>query len=157
MLPAGSKSLAVQPVLAEEKIGHVSAFGALREGWGDLLQASAADSLFLTWEWLHTWWKHLAGDRELSILAARCDGELVAVAPLCVRPRSLRGLRPLPVSEILGSGAAGSDYLDFIVRRGWEAEAHGAFAANLHQPQSMLRWTNVAWTKPSAAAVAYIL
>jgi len=61
--------------------------------------------------------KHLAGDRRLLILAVRCEGELAALAPCCLRPPSLFRWRPLPVLEFLENGSVGSDYLDIIVRK----------------------------------------
>src|SRR5690606_22369675 len=46
-----------------------AALRTLRAEWNELLQASASDKLFLTWEWLYTWWQHLAGDRTLYVIA----------------------------------------------------------------------------------------
>src|SRR5688572_9241094 len=46
-------------------------FAALRQEWTDLLADSESDSLFLTWEWLHTWWTHFAGSRRLFIVTMR--------------------------------------------------------------------------------------
>ena len=47
--------------LMVEIIDDVAAFERLRPEWTRLLQASAADSLFLTWEWLFTWWQAPGG------------------------------------------------------------------------------------------------
>src|SRR2546427_11808932 len=58
----------------------------MREEWSDLLTESATDCVFLTWEWLTTWWRHLAGERKLFVLAVRQRGLLLAIAPLVVRP-----------------------------------------------------------------------
>ena len=33
-------------------------FSALKPEWNDLLHRSAYDTLFLTWQWQSTWWKH---------------------------------------------------------------------------------------------------
>src|SRR5207245_8149975 len=72
--------------------------------------SSRADCLFLTWQWLHTWWTHLGEGRRLFIVAVRSDSQLIALAPLTMTnawtPRTL---------EFLGTGSVGSDYLDFIV------------------------------------------
>src|SRR5438034_4882857 len=54
-----------------ETIQNAAGFQELRGEWGELLQASASNSLFLTWEWLYPWWKHLSGDRTLSIVTMR--------------------------------------------------------------------------------------
>ena len=55
-------------------------FGRLRRYRLDRSRAALEASdcgVFLTWEWLFTWWKHLSEDRRLSILTVRRGGELV--------------------------------------------------------------------------------
>src|SRR5712692_8540819 len=95
-----------------QRIEDVEAFRRLRTEWNDLLAASDADCVFLTWEWLFTWWKHFGAGLRLAILAVRDRGELVGIAPLALRRRL-----GFPVLEFLGSGLVGSDYVDVIVRR----------------------------------------
>ena len=111
-----------------DRIDDPARFQALNAEWDELLKASSADSPFLTWEWLWSWWKHLAADGTLHILAFRDRDRLVAIAPLMSRTLRVAGLAPVRVLEFLGTGSVGSDYLDLIVRRGQEAEALGAFA-----------------------------
>jgi hypothetical protein len=67
-----------------EVIQNQAAFAALKDEWTELLSAGSSRCLFLTWEWLHTWWKHLAGGKRLRIAAVRRDGRLAALAPLAV-------------------------------------------------------------------------
>jgi CelD/BcsL family acetyltransferase involved in cellulose biosynthesis len=112
---------------AASVIDDIDRFGELRTEWMDLLRSSSSNNPFLTWEWLHTWWKHLRGPRTLQILTVRTEGyRLVGVAPLCAS----RGRLPWSSQlEFLGTGWAGSDYLDLIARRGYEADAVDAFAA----------------------------
>jgi CelD/BcsL family acetyltransferase involved in cellulose biosynthesis len=143
MIATLPKTLAGPSSVTVETIGEASGFAALRQQWNELLQSSDSDGLFLTWDWLYTWWKHLAGDRQLSILAVRCEGELAALAPCGLRPPSLSRGRPLPVLEFLGSGSVGSDYLDVIVRRGRELEAWQALASHLAGERLMLKWTQL--------------
>ena len=38
-------------------------FRGLQEEWNELLESSTSNCLFLTWEWLYTWWRHLSGRR----------------------------------------------------------------------------------------------
>ena len=54
-----------------ETITDAATFRDLREEWTDLLDRSAADCLFLTWEWLYTWWTHLGVGRRLFIVTVR--------------------------------------------------------------------------------------
>src|SRR5688500_4036796 len=102
-----------------ECVQDVSGFAALQPYWNDLLHSSAADNPFLTFEWLYPWWKHLGGDADLQLLAVWSGETLIAVAPLMTR----RSFGWLPRLEFLGTGHAGSDYLDLIVRSGHEADA----------------------------------
>jgi CelD/BcsL family acetyltransferase involved in cellulose biosynthesis len=143
--------------LTVEKIGDVSSFFALQWEWNELLQSSGSDGLFLTWEWLYTWWKHLAGNRQLSILAVRCGGELVALAPCGLRSPSLPRWSPCPVLEFLGSGSIGSDYLDVIVRKGRELEARRALASHLAGQRVAVDWTQLRQGDCRASEVASAL
>ena len=119
------------PRLDVEIVRDAARFAELREEWNALLQASSADCIFLTWEWLHTWWTHLAERRRLHIVTVRSGRELIAIAPLALNPGRLSLLRPLPTLEFLGSGDVGSDYLDLIVRRGHARVACEALAKHL--------------------------
>lgn len=113
-----------------EFIDNVDAFAALRVEWSELLAASAAESPFLTWEWLHAWWSHLGAARRLAIVAVRDGGQLIALAPFC----AARGRLPFMWRwEFMGTGVAGSDYLDAIVRRGHEADAVRALATYVRE------------------------
>jgi CelD/BcsL family acetyltransferase involved in cellulose biosynthesis len=108
-----------------ELIDDADRFAALQIEWSELLAASSAASPFLTWEWLNAWWTHVGAPRRLAIVAVRDGDQLIAVAPLCAS----RGRVPfLWRWEFLGTGFAGSDYLDAIVRRGRELDAMRALA-----------------------------
>ena len=123
-------------VTTVECVTDPSAFAALRPEWNELLSASAANGPFLTWEWLHAWWTHLHGAATLKIIAIRDGNGLIAVAPLMATP----GLRSwFSRLEFLGSGHAGSDYLDVIVRTGREADALRAIGRFLETQNTGLR------------------
>jgi CelD/BcsL family acetyltransferase involved in cellulose biosynthesis len=155
MLTAAAPGVVTVPSpLAVEQLAEAEAFSELRQEWVELLEASESACIFLTWEWLHTWWKHLAGGRRLAILAVRRGSELIALAPFCLQPPSLSRARPFPVLEFLGSGFAGSDYLDVIVRKGSEAEARQALTSWLSARRLPLKLTNV---KKGASASTGIL
>jgi CelD/BcsL family acetyltransferase involved in cellulose biosynthesis len=106
-----------------EQITELGQFESLRGEWDDLLRCSNADCVFLTWEWLFTWWRFLSAGRQLCLVAVREDGLLVALAPFARRPPDLRRFVPSASLEFLGTGAVGSDYLDIIARRGYERSA----------------------------------
>jgi CelD/BcsL family acetyltransferase involved in cellulose biosynthesis len=126
-----------------ERIEDLGGFEKLREEWAALLDASASNSLFLTWEWLYTWWKHLSEGRRLFIITVRYGRELVAIAPLALRPPQPIRLVPFHALEFLGMGDVGSDYLDVIVRRGKEQEACQVLAEYLRPGKLMLELTQL--------------
>jgi CelD/BcsL family acetyltransferase involved in cellulose biosynthesis len=136
-------------------------FDSLHAEWNSLLQSSDADCLFLTFEWLSSWWKHLGGEYTLAIYTVRLGEELIAIAPTALRPaRPLEG-RILPTLEFLGSGFAGSDYLDIIARRGSEELAISALArewsARSAESAFSMRLSNVRQTGSLAARLMGLL
>src|SRR5262245_5116832 len=71
----------------------------LREPWTAL--AREGDSVFATWEFSNTWWKHFGGGRELRLLTATgAEGDVVAIVPCYLWKR-----RPLRIVRFLGNGA----------------------------------------------------
>jgi len=124
-------------------IDEPAAFADLRAEWNELLTDSDSDGLFLTWEWLYTWWRHLAEDRRLRIITVRRDRHLIGIAPLVRRSRSWWRLIPFPALEFLGAGEAGSDHLDVLVRRGHESQALYALAEVLAGDRLMLELSRV--------------
>ena len=127
--------------LTVECIHDPAAFTAMREEWNRLLRESAADTPFLTWEWLHTWWRHLGESSSLRLLVVRSGGDLIAIAPLRLVNSALYWFSRL---EFLGTGHAGSDYLDLIVRREHEAESIDAIAQYLKANQVAMRLNHLA-------------
>jgi CelD/BcsL family acetyltransferase involved in cellulose biosynthesis len=70
--------------------------------WEALLRRGDTDVVFLTWQWLRSWWETL-GEGELLLIVAERDGEVVALAPFY----TIAGM-------VYFLGAGESDYLDFI-------------------------------------------
>src|ERR1700689_2475253 len=114
-----------------QEITNTVEFDSLRAEWNALLERSSANGVFLTWEWIRTWWTHLAERHKLSIAAIRSEGRLVGIAPLAIRPAAIKRLFLFSCGEFLGSGTAGSDYLDLIVEKGSEEETFEALAPDL--------------------------
>lgn len=104
-------------------------FSELSSVWNAFLQQTPSDSVFLTWEYLSTWWEIYGGDFELRIITARDEqGSLVGIAPLMAGrghtfPR--RHFRHLTFLGGLGDSLA--EYQDFMILPGWESEVIPAF------------------------------
>ena len=99
-----------------KKVVSPSRFKALRDEWNRLLVLSGSNSVFLTWEWLYTWWNHFNSCRQLFILEIRDESKaLVGIAPLLIKENKILGFFKVRVLQYLGSEIGGSDFLDFIV------------------------------------------
>ena len=119
-------------------IGTEQEFCSLHDEWDALVASSASNCVFLTHEWLFTWWKHLSEGRELSILAAYDSDKLVGLMPLAKRTAQYTRMMPR-IAEFIGSGVIGSDYLDAIIEKGREEEVLAGFARELNQWGVMLQ------------------
>ena len=117
-------------------VDDIQGFSALEHEWRELLQSSGSDNPFLTWEWLHAWWAHFGRPGSLRLIVVRSGDQLVAIAPLRLAVPRFRVFQRL---EFLGTGEAGSDYLDLIVRRGHEAEALRSMADCLQARKLTIR------------------
>jgi CelD/BcsL family acetyltransferase involved in cellulose biosynthesis len=131
-----------QSHLTIEVVDSAAGFAAMRAEWGELLASSGSDCLFLTWEWLYTWWLHVARHRRLFIVTVRSESQLIAIAPL-ISTRVWIGPFAVRLLEFAGSGTIGSDYLDVIVRRGSEAEALDVLAAFLADSTTSMRLSRI--------------
>jgi len=91
-----------------------------RSRWDELLRHSIAFEarLFLSPEWVLTWWQHFRRGQPLFLVVAE-KTQWLAMAPLFVSPSCLFPLARLV--RFIGNGNA--DYGDFLVRRGWEEAA----------------------------------
>lgn len=135
--PVSQDAAGVEDLNVEE-VRTVGEFAALAPEWRTLLSESGVDSLFLTWEWLYTWWKVLGGKRRLRILAIRRGGDLIGIAPFAARAAEPGRLLPFRAIEFLGVGAAGSDYLDLILKKGEEEQGCDAIARHVADWNLML-------------------
>jgi len=121
-------------------IDDASEFMSLRDRWNDLLRSSRSDNPFLTWEWQYAWWTQFGAAGHLRLIVVERDDILVAIAPLHLITSPLYWFSRL---EFLGTGQAGSDYLDLIVRRGDEPDAIDAIASFAAEQRLTVRLTHL--------------
>lgn len=97
------------------EVVEVDSFEQLSEygqQWNKLLQNSDTNVVFLTYEYCRSWWEIFGKDREILVLLAQKDSEVVGIAPLTITTTHGLG-RTVSVVEFLGT--VQSDYMDFIV------------------------------------------
>ena len=64
------------------EINDLNLFLNLKSEWNGVLRRSKDDSIFLTWEWLSTYWKYFGKERKLRILLMEDKNQIIAIAPL---------------------------------------------------------------------------
>jgi CelD/BcsL family acetyltransferase involved in cellulose biosynthesis len=100
-------------------------FAMLEEEWEELYRQSPAATPFQSWAWLYSWWEYYGSGFELRLVTIRSeDGLLVGLLPLMLERRGRLG-------RLLLVGSGITDYLDVLVREGWEEQVAGAGARAL--------------------------
>ncbi len=85
----------------------------LKSEWNELLKKCSTSTIFLTWEWINSWWQVFGGNAELLLITVRgSDGDLVGMAPLMIRKRRFYLFL---INEITFIGSGLSDRQDFII------------------------------------------
>lgn len=100
-------------ILKITEIDDFSRFEDLKDKWNDTLTRSRDNDIFLTWQWLSTWWKHFGEGRKLRILLVKDENRILAIAPLMRSKYTFLYLGSLTKIEFIGSPQ--SDYNHFIL------------------------------------------
>ena len=102
---------------------------ALEPEWDDLLDRSWNQSIFLTWDWMYTWWEVYRDEsKELLVITVRGEnGKLLCIAPLIKNRYAWKKFLTIRQIRFLGTGEneedeVCSEYLDFIVDKSLNPE-----------------------------------
>jgi len=107
-------------MLKIDEIDDFSKFEDLRGVWNSLLQRSADNDVFSSWEWIWCWWRHFGKGRVLRILIAKQNGTIVSIAPLMLSRYRFLHLGKIGKIEFIGSPH--SDYNNLILTGGnWDS------------------------------------
>lgn len=122
-------------------------FHALEDEWGALVE-SGEFTIYQTFEWNKSWWKYFGAGKKLHIiLMYDDDGSLITIVPffrdsVCVAKNDVYAcLRFLgsSVSQPKGPNLLGlhpySDYLDFIIKPGYEEIAYAMLIQYLRRDE----------------------
>jgi CelD/BcsL family acetyltransferase involved in cellulose biosynthesis len=100
-------------IIRIREVNDYSDFVSLADSWNTFL-ADSNHSVFTSWTWLSTWWKHFGNGRKLAVLIAEENNEFIGIAPLMYSVESIFGLRRGKFEFI---GMPDSDYNSFVVKR----------------------------------------
>ncbi|GAA0400476.1 hypothetical protein GCM10009133_06660 [Cocleimonas flava] len=120
-------------------------FFALRDQWNAINESSPKGTVFVSWEWLYTWWETYAkdGNRKLYILTCTNNRhQLIGIAPFQIiqNPKKYypcsRQLILLGTGETDGSFVFG-EYMDLIIQQGQEQRVIDCFSNFLIKNNSL--------------------
>jgi CelD/BcsL family acetyltransferase involved in cellulose biosynthesis len=100
-------------------VRDIEGFANLRNQWRSLLDRSRPNHVFMTWEWLFTWWKYFGQERELFVLVLKDGDEVVGILPLMLFIRNDSNARKTRFLQFIGIrvGARWNDWMDIIALR----------------------------------------
>lgn len=137
VIPATAvSSVVVSGALVVEVVKNLAAFDALQIEWGQLVR-EADTTVFQTFEWLRTWWRHYEegqASAKLHIVVIRSPEKLVAIAPFFIDVTRIGGIVELRKLAFIGTDS--TDYLDVIVEKGAEKQCIPLIARHLAKQSS---------------------
>jgi CelD/BcsL family acetyltransferase involved in cellulose biosynthesis len=151
MVPRRARSLAdirIELLTSDEE------FWALAPEWNALLAASSTKSVFMTWEWISTWWKVFGRGYSLRIYLARQPetGTLLGLLPFALREYTVIDHTIYRELTIMGSEGAAPDHLDCVLRKGHEQSVMRAFTRHVWSEQ--LDWDSIKLVSMASKAYA---
>lgn len=100
--------------LRVQVLKHRTQFLSLEEEWEDLYHNCPQATPFQSWAWLYSWWEYYGEGYKLRLVTVRSnEGLLIGIIPLMLERKAF-------FRRMLFVGTGLSDYLDVIVRTGWE-------------------------------------
>jgi CelD/BcsL family acetyltransferase involved in cellulose biosynthesis len=113
---------------------------ALQPEWNQLLALSGVGTIYLTWEYLFTWWKVYGEDHQLCVLTARDEsGRLCGIAPMAVGPGQCRRKLLRHLTFMGGICDSTSECQDFIIHSERKDDIVAAFCRMMWD-KSMPTW-----------------
>lgn len=118
-----------------ECISTIERFEAVREAWDRVYMADADARYFLSWDWLHRYFKRKTRWLVLALREDGADAPFVAFFPL--RLQTPRGEDGRFFDEIIMAGNYAADYTGFVALPAYEKAAIRAFAGWLAKERWM--------------------
>lgn len=113
-------------------------FPGIEKAWRKLEADGHVPTVFQTYDWIETWWKHLGHRGTSFIFGIYDDSELIGIAPLYYSTMKVKGLPLFRVVHVMGAGE--SDYNAFILKRDREQEILSALLKHLSTKKWDIFW-----------------
>ncbi len=120
----------------------------LKSQWNLLLKNSPANCIFLTWEWIETWYQCNKNSISLFVLiVTNKNGQVLGIAPFYQAQYTFLNLFHLSTLRVFGEQATGSEYLDILADN---QHIDGVYAAIFEYLKNNNEWDLIWIPKMSA-------
>lgn len=104
----------------------------MKDDWNRLLEQSKSGNIFVSWEWVTSWWQHFGADNKLLTVIIERNGGLLGIAPFMIACSKVMGFstRCLCFVGQKGFGIC-PDHLDIIALVGFEGLVSAAIVKTI--------------------------
>jgi CelD/BcsL family acetyltransferase involved in cellulose biosynthesis len=97
-------------------------FEYMREEWDSLLEKGVTNEIFLSWEWIYSWWDVFKnGGSQIYLLRGKNSmGETIGIAPFYLQKQTLLGNLKRNILRFCSSLETYPDHLDIITTKDYE-------------------------------------
>jgi CelD/BcsL family acetyltransferase involved in cellulose biosynthesis len=127
---------------------NLSEFKQLIPDINQLLNNSHQNNIFLTTEWLSSWWELWGQENQIYILIAQEQQQLLGFAPLMINNQTWLSFSSIRVVSFINSNQVAADHLDFVCRNGCEEKVSEAIF-------NYLKSNNTIWDVISLENIPY--
>jgi CelD/BcsL family acetyltransferase involved in cellulose biosynthesis len=130
-----------------ERIRDPESLEELKDSWNEFLFSSEQSCIFLTHEWISSWWKCFSEDNSLEILIFKDEeGSLAGIAPFLIKNKTLRFIASQEVS----------DYCDVITLKERRAEFYENLLSYLKTNYSDMKKIELMNLKASSPTLSFL-
>jgi CelD/BcsL family acetyltransferase involved in cellulose biosynthesis len=98
---------------------NIDSLEEIQDHWNELLSEAVFPNIFLTWQWINSWWKFFGKDQQLYIAVFEVKSSLIAILPFQICSISYFPGIKFRKACLIGDGRIVSpDYLGPIIREG---------------------------------------
>ncbi len=99
-----------------EELASLDSASSLQPQWNALAERTGTVTVFSTWEWQTTWWRHYGAGNRLRIITVHNGERLIGLLPLYVKRVALAPFFAMREGLLVGSGGDTSpDYLGPLI------------------------------------------
>jgi len=97
-------------------------FENMREEWNSLLEKGVTNEIFLSWEWMYSWWDVFKneGSQLYLLRGMNSMGETIGIAPFYLQKQTLLGSLKRNIIRFCSSLETYPDHLDVIATKEYE-------------------------------------